>query len=304
MKKWFSIALAVTLMGSLFMPFVKAEDTEKENTEMIVESKAYTKTLYTVSSLEENKALATDGEGNEMVLFLPEKFLDLETGNFVEATLKEGQKIVVFFRNDTPILQSYPPQGGPQLIAIHPQTKYSVDMDFYKEDGLGLSNRLILNNVGEAEVRNVAGEVIEIESLLNRELIVLYTISTRSLPPQTNPEILYVVAGEEKTMTVDEFWQRFEAEENGLFGLREVLEAYGAEVSWTRDGNFVTLKMGENVIKIYLDEKKAVYGQDEMIFSELTIEKGTTYLSREHLQKCLEALQPFAEIEYTLAFLQ
>lgn len=71
---------------------------------------------------------------------------------------------------------------------------YGVDADYFRADGAGVNERLLINGLARTDVTDAGGKEMPKESALNNDLLVLYTIATASLPPQTVPDKVIVLS--------------------------------------------------------------------------------------------------------------
>ncbi|MFS0726904.1 copper amine oxidase N-terminal domain-containing protein [Paenibacillus sp. 1P07SE] len=131
--------------------------------------------------------------------------LELEDGNIVNPTISGdtyfvddvepaiGQKLVIFYDTGKPMLMIYPPQYTAEVVAeVKEDMNYKVDR--FDENLLSADGNLILNISDETEIVFADGTPFEGE-LTDYVLLVSYTVTTRSLPPQTSP--VHIVALED-----------------------------------------------------------------------------------------------------------
>ena len=96
-----------------------------------------------------------------------------------------GQKLVIFYDTGKPMLMIYPPQYTAEVVAeVSDEMNYKVDR--FDENLLSADGNLILNVSDETDITFADGTPFEGE-LSDYVLVVSYTITTRSLPPQTPP---------------------------------------------------------------------------------------------------------------------
>ena len=160
-------------------------------------------------------------------------------GEKIEAAdIKEGSKVIVFTDKD-----------GNTLAAVltDEENAGSVDLDVYLENGDGdsliSSKRTLVLNIGdETEITDVNGEKVSADELADKTLLVFYTITTRSLPPQTTPEKIIVLDEAENTEdNTQEFEKTYtvaaedvvDRDGTAMLPLRDVAEALGYEVGWS-----------------------------------------------------------------------
>lgn len=305
MKRILSITLALVMV---FTSLSFAKESEEKPMTMKYEMKFATITNVPEGDYEgilvENDMDKGDMGEKEMFLYVKTRVVDLKTGEFVkDYKFKKGEKIQYFYRADTPMMLSLPAQMTPDVIGVNvDESKFSMDVDYFDKDGHGIGNRLDLNLGEEVKAKNFAGE--EEKDFLPSELLVLYTIATRSLPPIAAPEKIEIlntkgIADEEKTDEKKTDESKVPDEKGILkayektadtYYLRKALEGLGAEVNWIRDTNTTEITKADKKVIIY-NENKEMQIDDMLIeMKDFNIEDKTSYIGREDLVKILEHL--------------
>ena len=305
MKRILSITLALVMV---FTSLSFAKESEEKPMTMKYEMKFATITNVPDGDYEgilvENDMDKGDMGEKEMFLYVKTRVVDLKTGEFVkDYKFKKGEKIQYFYRADTPMMLSLPAQMTPDVIGVNvDESKFSMDVDYFDKDGHGIGNRLDLNLGEEVKAKNFAGE--EEKDFLPSELLVLYTIATRSLPPIAAPEKIEIlntkgIADEEKTDEKKTDESKVPDEKGILkayektadtYYLRKALEGLGAEVNWIRDTNTTEITKADKKVIIY-NENKEMQIDDMLIeMKDFNIEDKTSYIGREDLVKILEHL--------------
>ena len=305
MKRILSITLALVM---IFTSLSFAKESEEKPMTMKYEMKFATITNVPEGDYEgilvENDMDKGDMGEKEMFLYVKTRVVDLKTGEFVkDYKFKKGEKIQYFYRADTPMMLSLPAQMTPDVIGVNvDESKFSMDVDYFDKDGHGISNRLDLNLGEEVTAKNFAGE--EEKDFLPSELLVLYTIATRSLPPIAAPEKIEIlntkgIADEEKTDEKKTDESKVPDEKDVLkayektadtYYLRKALEGLGAEVNWIRDTNTTEITKADKKVIIY-NENKEMQIDDMLIeMKDFNIEDKTSFIGREDLVKILEHL--------------
>ncbi len=305
MKRILSITLAICM---LFTSLSFAKESEEKPMTMKYEMKFATITNVPDGDYEgilvENDMDKGDMGEKEMFLYVKTRVVDLKTGEFVkDYKFKKGEKIQYFYRADTPMMLSLPAQMTPDVIGVNvDESKFSMDVDYFDKDGHGISNRLDLNLGEEVKAKNFAGR--EEKDFLPNELLVLYTIATRSIPPIATPEKIEIlntkgIADEEKTDEKKTDESKVPDEKDVLkayektadtYYLRKALEGLGAEVNWIRDTNTTEITKADKKVIIY-NENKEMQIDDMLIeMKDFNIEDKTSYIGMEDLVKILEHL--------------
>ncbi|MDO5040607.1 MAG: stalk domain-containing protein [Peptoniphilus sp.] len=207
--------------------------------------------------------------------------LDLKTGEFVEDyKFEKGEMIQYFFRKDTPVLQSLPAKLTPGIIAVNLEDgKYSLDVDTFDKDGHGPGNRLVINVAEDTVAENLKGE--RVEDFLEKDLLVLYTVATRSLPPITNPDKIIVL--EDETKTVDLMDYKAEGEKG--FFLRKYYEALGAKVEWNDEEKSTKISLNDKFVDL-LNMQGLLTIEDMVIeMKGFSVQDGVSYIPQEYVEK-------------------
>ncbi len=202
--------------------------------------------------------------------------------------IAKDASITVFTSSYSAAPMIMPPQYQADVIIINDaEAVSSVNVDTYVAEGetlVNVSNSLVLNMADTTKVVDKEDKETE-ETLENKDLIVFYSMSTRSIPPQTTPEKV-VVIGENANVvapeateapaetTAPETVEPTEAPavetikastsfvaENGtvMVPLRELAQTLGFTVEWDGETRSVMLNSGKYSLKI--DENSYVAGK-------------------------------------------
>ena len=196
-----------------------------------------------------------DGVKPVVVFFVTE-----ETYMITDNKLKVGSKITGFYEAMGIAPMIFPPQYRAAAIAVDLPADQSVKADRFDENFISYDNTLKLNIEDKTKIIMQDGTAWKgaISELANRKLIVIYDISTRSIPAITIP--LKVIVLYEKAVApigivdieseLSIFINRTKIEapvpyindENiTMVPLRAVAEALGYEVGWIAETRTVTL---------------------------------------------------------------
>ena len=295
MKRILSITLALAMV---FTSLSFAKESEEKPMTMKYEMKFATITNVPDGDYEgilvENDMDKGDMGEKEMFLYVKTRVVDLKTGEFVkDYKFKKGEKIQYFYRADTPMMLSLPAQMTPDVIGVNvDESKFSMDVDYFDKDGHGIGNRLDLNLGEEVKAKNFAGE--EEKDFLPSELLVLYTIATRSLPPIATPEKIEIlkrgnIYNDSDKADEKDILKAYEKTADTYY-LRKALEGLGAEVNWIRDTNTTEITKADKKVVIYNDRKEMQIDDMLIEMKDFNIEDKTSYIGREDLVKILEHL--------------
>lgn len=105
--------------------------------------------------------------------------------------LQPGLEIVAFYDADLPVPLIFPPQYRAQIVAVVRRNE-QVALSYFDRNLLSKDRVLQLNIGPDTTVQTVNGQKTGC-SPGNRTLLVFYSATTRSLPPQTTPEKIVVL---------------------------------------------------------------------------------------------------------------
>lgn len=116
--------------------------------------------------------------------------VDADTKVIDDVRLRMGMRIAAFYDGGQPVPLIFPPRYRARLITVVGRNEQvmigSFDRNLLAEDG-----SLQLNIAGSTVVRTANGQQFS-SSLRNRTLLVYYSATTRSIPPQTTPSRVIV----------------------------------------------------------------------------------------------------------------
>ena len=163
-----------------------------------------------------------------------------DTEKLIKASdLKEGMAVEVFYNQNTPMTMSLPPQLTPDVIVI--QSKEAKGSTFVGQfdEGLVSADHFLQLNIGEDTViTNQKGEKLGQKDIVGKTVLVFYSMSTKSIPAQTTPSKIIVLAEKENLVeeTVpeieEEVIQEPVAEVKEMIALRGVATELGYRVKW------------------------------------------------------------------------
>ena len=177
-----------------------------------------------------------------------------------------GSVITGFYDADAPMLMIYPPQYNIEVVNVAGSKVQCIKVDRFDKDLVSSDNMLKLNISKETEIISQDGEAFEGE-LANRYLVVLYGISTKSIPAQTNPDKIVVlfekaiqITDEEKAIlsgnvasmnivvnnkTIEAPSVYTNKKDTFMVPLRAIAANLGFEVNW--EGKTKTVMLGKGI---------------------------------------------------------
>lgn len=250
-----------------------------------------------------NSILVKDNEEEEFsgqVYHLGEGviIIDAKTKEIVdEKALKEGMMVTSFSHKNTPVAESMPPQSTPNIILINQgEDTATVNVSKFNEDLVNVENTVKILIEEKTEMVNQAGEKVEKEDLVNRDLIVFYSISTKSIPAQA-PAHKIILLDEKEEPVIEEELDEVEVEDKQakiqaldkiiineeeislekkmyskdgmiMIPLRQIAESLGYEVTWDNARRTAELTKGPQWTSVTI-------GQDNYNFAKMLVKLGS-----------------------------
>lgn len=121
-------------------------------------------------------------------------FLSMDTIVIDSRQLRQGMRVAAFYDNTLPVPLIFPPQYQAQFITQLGRNE-QVMLNYFDSDLTAADNTLQLNIAGGTLIRTLNGQNITC-NLGDHTLLVYYTITTRSIPPQTTPRKIIVLCDE------------------------------------------------------------------------------------------------------------
>ena len=235
MKKISTIALAALLAGSTLGGYsaLAQEDStpaikDKEQEE-VKNTTNYMKATGVIQEIEKE----TDGirltieNEDKMITILRINdesllFNSATTNQLKLADLKKGAIVEAYYDKNKPMILIYPATVTPEIVIVKDEKDFgSVKISQFDTNFLSLDGELKLNMGEETPLFNQQGEAIELKNLQGKELVVFYSITTMSLPPQTPPT--KVIALDDITEEAPEVTPEPEVKPEETTGVEEII---------------------------------------------------------------------------------
>lgn len=305
-KKLLVFSLAASLTISPFMVSAsneeKAEDLVSTEIEVINERqeqmKEYIeyrgKIVEAIKDEKINSIFVKDNEEDPMngeVYHITDKviILDAENKKIVDGKdLKKGMTVTTYNHKNTPVTLSIPAQSVPSVIVINQDEDTGfIDVDKFDEELVNTENTLKVILSEETIMIDQAGKEVKEDDLKNRDLIVFYSASTKSIPAQVVAEKIILIKEKEEPVDEDQIKEikvldkilldgkeiKLEKElynneeEMAMIPLRQISEALGYEVEWKNETRSVELKKGAQWTSLTI-------GEDNYNFAKMLVKLG------------------------------
>ena len=116
--------------------------------------------------------------------------VDSDTHIIENRQLRQGMRVVAFHDSSLPVPLIFPPQYRAQIIALLGRNE-QVMLNYFDSELVAGDRSLALNIGRNTMITTVNGQNVTC-NIGNQVLLVFYTMTTRSIPPQTTPDRIVV----------------------------------------------------------------------------------------------------------------
>lgn len=194
------------------------------------------------------KILAENKDG-----MLANFYVNEDTYWFHAQTVEVGDIVTGFYEADKPMIMIYPPQYETKILAVNVKDQ-QLKADIFDENLLSADKELKLNISNETQILDQAGKDYK-GKIASNKLLVVYNITTMSLPAQTAPEKIIVLNDTSKETETNISLMdivvnnkvitapaAFTTKDNTVMvPIRAISEALGYKVFWNNASKTVTL---------------------------------------------------------------
>lgn len=125
--------------------------------------------------------------GNGIVNFM------VDSGTLVidSRQLRPGMMVAAFYDSSLPVPLIFPPQYRAQIVTALGRNE-QISLNFFDRNLLAEDRSLQLNLAGNTNIETINGQNFTCNPG-NQTLLVYYSVTTRSIPPQTTPRRIVVL---------------------------------------------------------------------------------------------------------------
>ena len=105
--------------------------------------------------------------------------------------LRPGMRVAAFYDQSVPVPMIFPPQYHAVIVAVLGKNE-QIMLNYFDGDLVAKDHSLQLNQARSTEIQTINGQNFFYD-IGNRTLLVYYTVTTRSIPPQTTPRKIVVM---------------------------------------------------------------------------------------------------------------
>ena len=206
--------------------------------------------------------------------------LDRKDGSYkTVADLTEGMEVAVVYSASSPMGMSLPPYLGSVTAVVANADADNMMVGHFGDE----TNKLQLNISDETRILNMEGAKIKLSAadVKNRDALVFYDITTRSIPAQTTPSLVLLLPQAEEAG--EEMENEPKMQVQMMVPLREAAKENGYTVKWQGKQKPIVLEKDGTSIEITLGSAEYVVEGDMVMKAAMPSElkDGKTYVSSE-----------------------
>lgn len=266
--------------------------------EEVVSANKYLSSEGEVTEVADNK-ITVKQNGTLKIFNLATVIIGNKDGAIVEAgKIEAGDKVTALYTSNTPMTASEPGQMTPMMIILHNGDSSikidKFDKDLVSSDG---SLKLVVDENTKMEAFKTK-QAITAQDLQNRDLVVIYGATTRSIPAQTLPAgivkiiLLPSLANDDiadngnsnanSNSNVDNKGNKATA--HAKIAIAKEAKSLGYKVNWNPKTKIILLSKGGDTIEIFVGTTKyKINGIEKNASTPNNINKGVTYVNSEIL---------------------
>lgn len=167
-------------------------------------------------------------------------------GYLAGADLTEGMEVAVIYGANSHMGMSLPPYLGQVTAVVANADAGFFAVGHFDEELTDMKNMLQLNISEETSIQNMQGTKIKLsaEDVKNKDALVFYDATTRSIPAQTTPSFVLILEETAPAAAEDGDAEAKDAEKQDamLVPLRETAEGKGYRVVWNKKERSVVVE--------------------------------------------------------------
>lgn len=203
--------------------------------------------------------------------------------------LKVGMNVTVLIDKNVPMTMSLPPICSVDSVILVNSLNKQVEVAYFNEALINEANTLMLKQSDQTMIQNITGErrVFTFDDVKNKEAIVIYTNSTRSIPAQTIPEFIWILSQDTPlaTETVEEKNTKAVENKAEYIALREIEKEYGYSIQWNHETKTATLSQNKEEFSFTVGKKSYQHnGENVVIEKEIKIINGALCVPSEMIE--------------------
>ncbi|MBM6829566.1 hypothetical protein H9X85_07800 [Anaerotignum lactatifermentans] len=183
-----------------------------------------------------NKVITIDNEngGLRFVVSPTTTIADRKTGSIITADqLTDGMEVAVVYGANSPMGMSMPPYLGSVSAVVANADQGFICVGLFNEDLVNTADMLQLNVDASTTILTTLGtrSILSADDIKNKNAVVFYDVTTRSIPAQTTPSFVLLLEEREAVEETNTAAVK-EVEAPETVALRDAAEAKGYTVTW------------------------------------------------------------------------
>lgn len=203
------------------------------------------------------------GNENGTIFYLKKdvRVFDVASGTFKKVgNLEKGMTVSVVYPKDAPMMLSLPARcSAAKVVIIHSETA-NLEVGYFNDELVNEENTLALNIADSTIIKSITDDKksLKVEDIKNKDLMVVYENTTRSIPAQTVPKMIFVLDAEEDNVEVN----TEEIEEAEYIAVRNLATENGFKIVWDKQKQAVTLTKEGVEIVLTVGEREYKYNKE------------------------------------------
>ncbi|MEI7884028.1 MAG: copper amine oxidase N-terminal domain-containing protein [Clostridia bacterium] len=197
-------------------------------------------------------------------------------------TLNSNMYAAMVYPTNAKLTKSLPAQTSDgQLLIIKTPIAYAQIMQF-DTTLLSTDKNLKLNLSASTVIISEKGEKLAAKDIPNKNVLVISTIQTLSIPAQTNPEVLIIFTENHQATE----YMHYNKNQHVMIPIREIAQTFGFNLKWDGHSKKVTLTKGTVTITINTGSNKMKFQQSlHQMDNASEITKGNLYVASSLIAK-------------------
>ncbi|PID21307.1 copper amine oxidase [Sporosarcina sp. P3] len=282
------------VMSVLLVAGVAVPEAVGAKEEVTSDEKAFIKVEGTIDEMEKSDALTLytiKGGDDSPVLAITEETIIFDSSG-KKTELKIGDTVFAYTHADKPMILIYPPQYTPDVVIVEEHETTTAVVGIFNDELVDRYLKLQLKVDDSTDISSASGNKVKAGDLEDKNLLVFYRETTRSIPAQTTPEKIVVldVNTVDEDATVEQIIEDDHYMVDGvkMVPLRLLAEKLGYVVDSTGIGAIVS--KGAPTYTITRGQKEYGYNKSLMKF-EVTpelLEPRKTYVPVELIEEMMK----------------
>lgn len=172
--------------------------------------------------------------------------------------IKKDMTVSIVYPKNAPMTLSLPARcSEAKLIVIHSETE-NLEIGYFNDALVNEKNTLALNISENTIIKSILDDkkLLKAEDIKNKDAMVVYENTTRSIPAQTTPKLVLILEEElEQEVNIED------EDKPSYIGVRSLADENGFEITWNSLKKVATLTKDDVQIVLTVGEDKYFYNK-------------------------------------------